>query len=192
MSPQERDKSPHRSLRNIVAALSGLSGLNATWKLISHVETAMKRKLVVNSAVNPFTALLGCRNGELLESVEVRKLIDRICSEAAGAFAMQAQEEQSCGDKEKQVRIWTGLSCVPPGLTARSLEEERLRVLKVTAGNISSMLSDVWSGSYTKIDYMNGYLIGLGRSFGLPMMMMMMTCSMMCVELIGVPLQTKS
>ncbi|KAF8479288.1 ketopantoate reductase PanE/ApbA C terminal-domain-containing protein [Russula ochroleuca] len=169
MSPQEGDKSPYRSLRNTVAALSGLSGLNAIWKPISHVETAMKRKLVVNSAVNPLTALLGCRNGELLESAEAGKLINRICSEAAGAFAMQAQEERSCGDKDKQVRIQTGLSRVPPGLTARALEEECLRVLKITAGNISSMLSDVQSGSHTEIDYMNGYLTGLGRSFGLPM-----------------------
>jgi 2-dehydropantoate 2-reductase len=169
MSPQEGDKSPYRSLRNTVAALSGLSGLNAIWKPISHVETAMKRKLVVNSAVNPLTALLGCRNGELLESAEAGKLINRICSEAAGAFAMQAQEERSCGDKDKQVRIQTGLSRVPPALTARALEEECLRVLKITAGNISSMLSDVQSGSQTEIDYMNGYLTGLGRSFGLPM-----------------------
>ncbi len=127
----------------------------------------MKRKLVVNSVVNPLTALLGCRNGELLETAEARKILYRICSEAASAFAMQAQEEGS--DKEKQAKVQTGLSRVHPGLTARALEEECLRVIKVTAGNMSSMLSDVRSGSYTEIDYMNGYLIGLGRTFGIPM-----------------------
>ena len=169
MSPQEGDSSPYRSLRNTVAALSGLSGLNTTWKPISHVETAMKRKLVVNSVVNPLTALMGCRNGELLESAEAGKIINRICSEAASAFAMQAQEEGSWDVKEKQFRTRTGLSRVSPGLTAPALEEECLRVLNVTAGNISSMLTDVRSGSYTEVDYMNGYLIGLGRSFGLPM-----------------------
>ena len=169
MSPHEADDSPYRSLRNTVAALSGLSGLNATWKPISHVETAMKRKLVVNSAINPLTALMGCRNGELLESAEAGKIINRICHEAAQAFAMQAQDEESWDDKEKQIRIRTGLGRVPPGLTSRALEEECLRVIKVTAGNISSMLSDVQAGSHTEIDYMNGYLMGLGRSFGLPM-----------------------
>jgi 2-dehydropantoate 2-reductase len=168
MLPNEGDDSPYRSLRNTVAALSSLSGLNTAWKPISHVETAMKRKLVVNSVVNPLTALLGCRNGELLETAEARKILNRICFEAAQAFAMQAQEEEG-SDKEKRVKVRMGLSRVSPGLTARALEEECLRVIKVTAGNISSMLSDVRSGSYTEIDYMNGYLVGLGNSFSLPM-----------------------
>lgn len=170
MSPQEGDASPYRSLRNTVAALSDLSGLNATWKRISYVEVAMKRKLVVNSVINPLTALLGCRNGDLLESAEARKIINRVCNEAARAFALQAQEEEgSWDDREKQVRIRAGFSRLSPGLAASALEEECLRVIKVTAGNVSSMLSDVRSGSYTEVDYMNGYLVGLGRSFGLPM-----------------------
>ncbi|KAN0124838.1 Ketopantoate reductase PanE/ApbA C terminal domain containing protein [Russula decolorans] len=167
MLREEGDDSPYRSLRNTVAALSNLPGLNTAWKPISHVETAMKRKLVVNSVVNPLTALLGCRNGELLETAEARKILNRICFEAAQAFSMQAQEEGS--DEERRVKIRMGLSRVSPGLAARALEEECLRVIKVTAGNISSMLSDVQSGSYTEIDYMNGYLAGLGRPFGLPM-----------------------
>lgn len=167
MSPKEGDDSPYRSLRNTVAALSNLSGLHTAWKPMSHVETAMKRKLVVNSVVNPLTALLGCRNGELLETAEAMKILNRVCSEAAHAFSMQAQEEGS--DKEKRVKARMGLSRVSPGLTARALEEECLRVIKLTAGNVSSMLSDIRSGSYTEIDFMNGYLVGLGQSFGLPM-----------------------
>jgi 2-dehydropantoate 2-reductase len=170
MSPQEGDDSPYRSLRNTVATLSNLSGLNAAWKPISHVETAMKRKLVVNSVINPLTALLGCRNGELLESAHARKIIKRVCHEAARAFAMQVQQEEgSWDDREKEARIRSGFGRTPPGLSAQALEEECLRVINVTAGNISSMLSDVRAGSYTEIDFMNGYLLGLGRSFGLNM-----------------------
>ena len=169
MSLKEGDDSPYRSLRNTVAALSNLSGLNAAWKPISHVETAMKRKLVVNSVVNPLTALMGCRNGELLETTEARKIINRICSEAAHAFALQAQAQEEGSDKEKQANVRMRLGRVSPGLTSRALEEECLRVIKVTAANTSSMLSDVRSGSYTEINYMNGYLVGLGRSFGLQM-----------------------
>ena len=174
MSPQECDSgdddSPYRSLRNTVAALSNLSELDATWKPISHVETAMKRKLVVNSVINPLTALLGCRNGDLLESAEARKIMERVCAEAARAYAMQTQEEEgSRDDWEKRVRIRSGLGRTPAGLDVQALREECLRVMSVTAGNISSMLSDVRSGSYTEIEYMNGYLLGLGRSLGLPM-----------------------
>ncbi|KAI0296268.1 ketopantoate reductase PanE/ApbA C terminal-domain-containing protein [Russula brevipes] len=167
---EEGDASPYGTLRNTVAALSNLSGLNAAWKPISHVETAMKRKLVVNSVINPLTALMGCRNGELLESAEARKIIKGVCFEAARAFAMQAQDEDGpWDDQEKRVRMRSGLSRISPGLTTGALEEECLRVIKVTAGNISSMLSDIQVKSHTEIDYMNGYLVGLGHSYGLPM-----------------------
>jgi 2-dehydropantoate 2-reductase len=79
---------------------------------------------------------------------------------------MQAQEEEGI---ETRMRVRSGFSRVPPGLTAQALEEECLRVIQATAGNISSMLSDVRSGGYTEINFMNGYLFGLGRSFGLRM-----------------------
>jgi len=161
MSPQEcDDDSPYRSLRNTVAALSNLSGLDATWKPISHVETAMKRKLVVNLVINPLTAFLGCRNGDLLESTEARKIVECMCTEAALAYGMQAQEEEGFwNDRERCVRIRSGFSRVPAGLDAQTLEEECPRVMRATAGNISSMLSDVRAGSYTEIEYMNGYLL---------------------------------
>ena len=169
MSPQD-DGSAYRPLRNTVAALTNLTRLSTTWKPISHVETAMKRKLVVNSVVNPLTALLGCRNGDLLESGESMKIMKRVCFEAAEAFAMQAQQEEgSWNDREKRSRTRSGFSRVSPALAPRALEEECLRVIRVTSGNISSMLSDVRLGSYTEIDYIAGYLVGLGRSFGLPM-----------------------
>ena len=97
MSSQERDDdSPFHSLHNTIATLSNLLGLDATWKPISHVKTAMKCKLVVNSAINPFTALLGCCNGDLLESAEARKIISRMCVEAARAYSMQAESSLSC------------------------------------------------------------------------------------------------
>jgi 2-dehydropantoate 2-reductase len=112
---------------------------------------------------------MGCRNGELLETTEARKIINRICSEAAHAFALQAQAQEEGSDKEKQANVRMRLGRVSPGLTSRALEEECLRVIKVTAANTSSMLSDIRSGSYTEINYMNGYLVGLGRSFGLQM-----------------------
>lgn len=169
MSPQD-DDTTYRPLRNTVAALSSLTRLNTTWKPISHVETAMKRKLVVNTVINPLTALLGCRNGDLLESEESVKIMKRVCFEASEAFAMQSQQEEGTwSDQEKRARTRSGFSRVCPALSAPALEEECLRVIRATAGNISSMLSDIQSGSYTEVDYMAGYLVGLGRPFGLPM-----------------------
>ncbi|KAH9178776.1 ketopantoate reductase PanE/ApbA C terminal-domain-containing protein [Lactarius sanguifluus] len=143
--PPQGDDSTYRTLRNT---------------------TAMKRKLVVNTVVNPLTALLGCRNGDLLESGESMKIMK------PEAFARQAQAQQEGGswnDRDNRARIRSGFSRVSPALSAHALEEECLRVIRINAGNTSSMLSDVRSGSYTEIDYMAGYLVGLGRSFNLPM-----------------------
>ena len=96
----------------------------------------MERKLVVNLVINPLTALLGCRIGDLLESAEARKIVSRVCAEAARAYAMQAREEEGLwNDREKHVRIGR----VPLGLDAQALEEECLRVMRVNVGNISSM-----------------------------------------------------
>jgi 2-dehydropantoate 2-reductase len=169
MSPQD-DDSTYRPLRNTVAALSSLTRMNTSWKPISHVETGMKRKLVANSVINPLTALIGCRNGDLLESEESMKIMKRVCFEAAEAFAMQSlREEGSWNNQAMRARTRSEFSRASPALSAPALEEECLRVIRVTANNISSMLSDVQSGSYTEVDYMPGYLMGLGRHFGLPM-----------------------
>ena len=169
MSPQD-DDTTYRPLRNTVAALSSLTRMNTSWEPMSHVETAMKRKLVANSVINPLTALMGCRNGDLLESEESMIIMKRVCFEAAEAFAMQSlREESSWNDQKTRARTRSKFSRASPALSAPALEEECLRVIKVTATNISSMLSDVQSGSYTEVDYMPGYLVGLGRQFGLPM-----------------------
>jgi len=123
----------------------------------------MKRKLVVNLVINPLTAFLSCRNGDLLESTEARKIVECMCTEAARAYGMQAQEEEgSWDDREKHVRIRSGFGRIPPGLDVQALEEECPRVMRVTAENISSMLSDVRTGCCTEIEYMNDYLLGLG------------------------------
>ncbi|KAI0045213.1 2-dehydropantoate 2-reductase [Auriscalpium vulgare] len=165
------DAARYLSLRNTVAALSALPGLKSTWQPIARVLVALKRKLVVNCAVNPLTAVLGCRNGDLLDSSSGRLLIRSVCAEAALAFALDEQGTvlpagHSLGEerREKHRRLDAGFSRVPPALTAEALEEEVLRVATATGNNISSMLADVRNGSYTEIDYMNGYLVGLGRA----------------------------
>ena len=57
-----------RSLRNTVAALLSLEPLQTSWKPIGQIELAMRRKLVVNSVINPLTALMNCRNGDLFDA----------------------------------------------------------------------------------------------------------------------------
>ncbi|EAU92816.1 hypothetical protein CC1G_01861 [Coprinopsis cinerea okayama7 len=165
---------PHyRSLRDTVAALKGLGALHTSWKPISAIQLAMRRKVVVNSVINPLTALMRCRNGEIFKSEAGQSICSSVAAEAAAAFAAQIKAETSVFLKEMAnegvdpTTIDTGR--IPPSLTQESLEKEILRVASVTAGNQSSMLVDLERGRDTEIEYMNGYLTRLGQSYGVPM-----------------------
>lgn len=120
----------------------------------SEVRQAQLRKLVVNSVINPLTALLGCKNGQVLASKEGRDLMDLLLKEA-GPIVRALLPDPS----NETVR--------------RAFSDEALRDLVVavagqTAENTSSMLQDVRAGRKTEIAYINGYLVSEGKRLGLP------------------------
>lgn len=104
---------------------------NCHWE--SDIEAAMWLKLAINCAINPLTALDGCRNGELLQR---QALVAELCTEIA-AVCLAAGYDQ----------------------LARELEERVFEVIRGTAANRSSMLQDVTAGRRTEIDYLTGYLV---------------------------------
>lgn len=165
--------SPYRSLWHTVAALCSLEALNTSWKPIAQVQVAMRRKLVVNAVINPLTAIMGCRNGEIFSTNAAQRIMQRVCQEAADVYAAQIQADTQVWLENLSAQD-TNTSKVPVGrvpraLTRSSLEEECLRVALVTSGNISSMLSDVRKGKRTEIEFMNGYLLNLGSTYRIPM-----------------------
>ncbi|TFY82082.1 hypothetical protein EWM64_g1931 [Hericium alpestre] len=160
------DDERYFSLRNTVAVLSSLSALNASWVPFSSVMTAIKRKLVVNSVINPLTAIMGCRNGDVFTSDAANRICRRVCMEAEWVFSAEyaAQEGltknlfiSSRGDRR--------LPVVPSALKGESLEEEVKRVASITTGNVSSMLADIQKGKHTEIDFMNGHLLRMGLDY---------------------------
>ncbi|KXZ56408.1 hypothetical protein GPECTOR_1g363 [Gonium pectorale] len=52
----------------------------------------LRAKLAVNCAINPLTALLGCRNGALAEQEHSRRLMRRVCVELVAVFGPDAFE----------------------------------------------------------------------------------------------------
>ncbi|KAF6766676.1 ketopantoate reductase PanE/ApbA C terminal-domain-containing protein [Ephemerocybe angulata] len=139
--PGDPEYERYEHLRSTVAALQLLEGLNASWQPISKVQLAMRRKLVVNSIVNPVTCLLRCLNG------------DRVCAEAAEVFSAQFEAETRGQDGGE------GHGRLPPALQPANLVKE------ATALNKSSMLADIERGRPTEIDYINGYLMRLAQMY---------------------------
>lgn len=163
----------YRSLRATVAALQLVEPLNVSWNTMADVQTEMRRKLVVNAVINPLTALMGCRNGDIFKTTAATRIMRRVCQEATNVFTAQYEAEGKAwlDSLASQGHNTANMSVerFPRSLSRTSLEEEVLRVAKITKGNISSMLADIRMGRPTEVEFMNGYLMKLGSTYRVPM-----------------------
>ncbi|EKM84098.1 hypothetical protein AGABI1DRAFT_67306, partial [Agaricus bisporus var. burnettii JB137-S8] len=168
-NPEDPDFMRYKSLRDTVAVLLLLDSLHTKWRSISEMHIILRRKLVVNAVINPLTALMGCRNGDILSSPAAERLTSLICREAYLAFKeeFQADANNWFDDLQKQGENVDDIhaSRLPTSLTQSALEKDVQRVAYATKGNISSMLSDVRLGRPTEIDWINGYLYKLGMKY---------------------------
>jgi 2-dehydropantoate 2-reductase len=103
-------------------------------------------KLVVNSAINPLTALLNCSNGGLLSDPASRELLENVAAETAG-IARKAKIKLPYPYKEAAAQT--------------------RHVAEITAANTSSMLADVRRGSPTEIEAINGAVVRRAESRGI-------------------------
>ena len=95
------------------------------WKDISY------EKLVINSVINPLTALFDVPNGDLLENKELRKLSKLLCWESSIILNSDFQSQ------------WENIK----------------RVCTQTSKNTSSMRADIINQRETEIEAIVGYLI---------------------------------
>lgn len=107
------------------------------------IDTALWRKLAVNCAINPLTALYRCRNGELLDNPLALQQLHQVIDEIL-AF----------GNKTRTADRFEGL------------REQVLKVANDTALNRSSMLQDINAGRQSEIDYITGYFCQAAESAG--------------------------
>lgn len=166
IAPAEDMSHRHATLRNTMEALLSLNDLSVVWRPISDLQLDMRRKVVVNSVINPLTAILNCQNGKIFQHEAGRRIAHSVCNEASYVFRKEWQHELDeaarVGDAAPYVQF-------PEKLTAASLLAECERVAAQTSMNLSSMLVDVQMARDTEIRSMNGYLVALGRKHGVPM-----------------------
>lgn len=108
--------------------------------VVDDVLSLMWGKLVVSSAINPLTALLRVKNGELLDFPSTRELM----RELAGETAMVAK------------LLGVSLPFPDPGLATEEVAHR-------TAENQSSMLQDILRGAPTEINKINGAVVRLAE-----------------------------
>lgn len=164
------------SLRNTISAFCSAAPLNAAWRPLYDVQLAMRRKLVVNSVVNPLTALLNCSNGEIFKHAAGTRIAERLCAEASSVFRTQWEQEVKAQARTgtvaggpdplvPRVPAWQAEQ-FPRELEAAALLAECKRIVRLTHENASSMLYDVRNGRGTEVRQLNGYLLRLARRYG--------------------------
>ena len=119
------------------------AGLNL--QQVSDLSGLIWGKLIINVAINPLTALLGVKNGKLLESSTVTELM-----------GLAAQEAASVAQKQG-----ISLDITDP---KRSAEV----VAAATGSNVSSMLQDIQRGAPTEIDALCGEVVRRGKQLAVP------------------------
>jgi 2-dehydropantoate 2-reductase len=112
-----------------------------TWH--EDINAVLWQKLAINCVINPLTASLNVKNGQLAD-VQYEQTINSLCNEIAAVA-------NACGI----------------GFVASDLRDNCYKVIKGTANNYSSMHQDVKASRTTEIDYINGYLLGKARQFGI-------------------------
>ncbi|MBB6695426.1 2-dehydropantoate 2-reductase [Cohnella xylanilytica] len=120
-----------------------------TVSLSNNMAERMLRKLLINAVVNPLTALLRVRNGELAATPERLALMRELHGETADIL-------RRCGlPREEEL---------PDG----ELWDELLDVCARTAANRSSMLQDAMAGRPNEIDAINGAVVRIAKRLGTP------------------------
>ncbi|RDU38475.1 2-dehydropantoate 2-reductase [Neobacillus piezotolerans] len=89
-------------------------------------------KLAANAVINPLTAILGVRNGELVENPRYEKLLEKVFEEAAAILGFKDPQDRLANVK---------------------------RICRNTSENRSSMLKDLDAGRPTEVDAILGYLL---------------------------------
>jgi len=101
------------------------------------------RKLAINCAINPLTAIYNCRNGELLKFTDRRAAMSQLC---------------------KEVEQVANALNIP--LFDRPLMEQAYDVAEITGTNHSSMQQDIQLNRPCEIEMITGYLCEAAEQAG--------------------------
>ncbi len=129
-------------------------------RVTANLGGAIWSKLLVNCAVTTIGAIAGRTMRETIASPEGRQLFDRTYDEALSvALASGARPEPMIVDP------------VPPGWSGRSVpgeaQDARIGEILRAYGDLKpSMLQDFERGRATEVDFINGYVVDVGRRLG--------------------------
>ena len=123
------------------AISDALNSVGLPAKVLEDIRVVEYEKAIVNATINPITALLGIRNGKIIDSLELQGLVKNIIDEI--------------------LEITDRL-----GIKLENAYSKVMEIIRLTRRNVSSMLQDVTRGRRTEIDFINGAIVKIGKQLG--------------------------
>jgi len=165
----EQRNAGHLLIGELAGGLSTRAERVRTWlgqgvevRMTPNLPGAVWSKLLLNCSVTTIGAIAGCTMRAYVGTIEGRTVFDRAYDEALSvAVATGARPEQMM------------VQPIPPGWSGRSVpgpEHDAWlgEVLRAYGDLKPSMLQDFERGRTTEVDFINGYVVDLGRKLGLP------------------------
>lgn len=115
----------------------------ATIRLEENIVPFLWLKAIINTAINPLTAILNRRNGFIIENENAFRVAEMLAREAEA--------------------VASSLNIKLPEDPIKAIVNVAMR----TKDNFSSMLQDVRSERRTEIDYISGYFVKAGKELGI-------------------------
>ncbi len=110
-------------------------------EIVEDMDFRVWAKAVVNSVINPLTAICKVPNGFVAENENLKKIAEKIAKEGEALMRKLGYEFNAV--------------------------EEVFKVAKMTAKNKSSMLQDVLRGKRTEVDFINGAIVEKCKELGI-------------------------
>ena len=121
-----------------IAEVLNKSGIKT--KISKNIIREIWIKTIVNSSINPLTAVFNCKNEHLLENPLLERIVERICYESTNVA-----------------------NTLNLNLTYDDMILETKKVIMDTSDNFSSMLQSIRMRKKTEIDSINGKIVEIGK-----------------------------
>ncbi|PVU95468.1 hypothetical protein BB561_001805 [Smittium simulii] len=136
-----------------LGCINDLINLDLSILNIPHEELYEKLliKLSVSAVLNPITALMQCKNGDVyIKAKDIDPdLFTNMCKEISEIYRLAHNGKQY---------TWS---------SSENIQKNILNVANLTQNNYSSMCMDLLNGNSTEIDYINGYLVNLAKRYNI-------------------------
>ena len=145
----------------LLNALTSAPILSCTSVSAPTLRNLQLEKLTINAILNPLTAILGIKNGEILQHAPVVRITRLLVEECSRILISLPELQSSYSDSTEGHEMSTEERFAPD-----RLEGLVRTVAQKTAANTSSMLQDVQGGRETEIEYINGYFVRRAKETG--------------------------